>query len=314
MDNQKKKKILILGGPTASQKTRLGIILSQQINLEIINADSRQIYKYFDIGTNKGKIESSNLETKKIENFLIPKNKLEGKADGWLFDFLEPKEEFNVSNYQTLANNLIQEILNSQKVPLILGGTGLYIDSVIKNYELKGIPDQRLREKYNNFSIEDLKEELIRSGFDIESLNNSDRNNPHRLIRLLEKKIPEQKASATNSKYNYLFLYPEFEREKLMKKIDDRVEDMMDNGFVDEVKDLISKGFQDTKPMKGIGYKELLEFLKGKKTKEQTIERIKISHRQYAKRQITWFEGNNRGYNLNKVNEKNIVQKVKEFI
>ncbi len=317
-------KTIIIGGPTASGKTGLALQVSKYYDSELINADSRQVYKYFNIGTNKGDIQRIP-EQKRISGFLIPKVLIEDRVEGWLFDFLEPTADFNLNDYQILANEISTDIQIRGKFPVIVGGTGLYIDALINGYELNTPPDTKLREELNNLSVEELQSKLESTDFDLENLNNSDRNNPVRLIRLIEKSTNKPKSlnadQLTSLKANKLIsqeakilLYPEFDREDLMTKINERVQAMFDQGLVEEVEELLNKGHKDTKPMQGIGYKETVRYLDGEIDKKKCIELIQIAHRQYAKRQITWFESPGRGYNLVKVNKDSVIPTLKNFL
>lgn len=308
-------KIIILGGPTASGKTDLALEIAAKFECEIINADSRQIYKYFNIGTNKGDVKRIENVELRIENFVIPKVNLEGKAFGWMFDFLEPNVEFTLSDYKKIVQKLIKQISNSKKVPLIVGGTGLYIDSIINNYNLSIEPDYKLREELKEKSINELQNILKSKNFDLSLLNSSDINNPHRLIRLIEKSFQINTIDENlPPKLDYLFLYPQFNRNDLMTKIDNRLDIMIKEGFIEEVQNLLEKGFKNTRPMNGIGYKEVKEYLEKAISLEECIEKIKQKHRNYAKRQITWFEGEGRGYNLTKIDNSNFYPIIEKFV
>lgn len=285
----RENKIIVIGGPTASGKTSLAEIIVGNLNAEIINADSMQIYKGMDIGTNKELID-------------VP---------SWLFDIVDPGENFTLADYQKAAVEKISEIHAREKIPVIVGGTGLYIDAVIKGYSINGTPDFSIRQKLSKLSVQELQEELKAFEFDLGDLNNSDLHNPRRLIRLIEKS-----GNATFKKsspdWDVIFLYPEFTREDLMRRIDVRVDEMLKNGLIKEVQSLIDSGVsKDTKSMQGMGYKEVTIFLDGEIANEAELaEKIKLAHKQYAKRQITWFEGEGRGYDLVCVTAENIMKKV----
>src|SRR5260221_6942110 len=220
------KKIIVIGGPTSSGKTKLAIEIAKKFNGELINADSRQIYKYLDIGTNKGDLRRRDVDVSpsySIDN--IPVH---------LVSFLNPDERFSVYDYKILAEKTIADILNRGKVPIVVGGTGLYIDAIIKNYELL-ITDYELDPEYrnqlNNLTVKELQIELqAQSPKLLAQLNDSDRNNPRRLIRIIEKsKSNESKAGKRLSAfvdYDYLFLYPKYDWEELKSKIENRVEQM----------------------------------------------------------------------------------------
>lgn len=291
------QKILVIAGPTATGKTDLAVKLAAKFNGEIINADSRQVYRFMNIGTNKGKVS------------------------GWLFDIVKPDEEFNLSHYLEFANEIIKQIAAQGKLPILVGGTGLYIDAVIKQYQLSGNqPDWELRKQLAQLSVKELFTKLQSLNSDLAlSLNDSDSKNPRRLIRLIEQaKQKNLKVNNSFPQYDYLLLYPKFSREQLYQKIDQRVEEMFAQGFIKETENLIKLGYKDCKPMQGMGYLEIQQYLQGKLPLEECKAKIKQAHRNYAARQITWFEGKGRGYNLQKFDFKKdynlIINAVNNFL
>lgn len=289
----KKKKVIIVAGPTGSGKTEIALALAEKFNGELINSDSRQVYKYLNIGTNKGNISSKDNHTyiKSIPIHLI--------------NILEPNEQFNVFEFKKLAEKKIDEIITNKKLPIVVGGTGLYIDSLVRNYiqtDIESDPD--LRNELNNLTLEELRERIKKE--DYESLNDSDKQNPRRLIRIIEKESSNQYGELSESIYDYLILYPKYVWEELKEKLDKRVEHMFEYGLVNETKLVLKKGFSRTDPgLQVMGYKEVQDYLEEKITIDQCIDLVKIAHRQYAKRQRTWFEGIGRNYDLKKV-DKNI--------
>lgn len=289
------KKIVFIGGPTASGKTDLAVKIAKDFNGELINADSRQIYKFLDIGTNKGDIIE--IEGK---NFIddIPIH---------LVSFLNPDERYSVFEFKIAALNLIEEITSKNKLPIIVGGTGLYIDSIIKNYELTSTTDSKIRENFESKSLEELTTFLTKNfNEEFTKLNSSDRLNKRRLVRLIEKLLtpPPQYQTSKLLNYDYIFLYPDYNWEDLTLKIGSRVEKMFKEGLVKEVEDVLLKGFSKScVALQGTGYKEVIQYLEGDIDLKSCIELVKISHRQYARRQRTWFEGEGRGYNLLKVKD-----------
>jgi tRNA dimethylallyltransferase len=289
------KKIVFIGGPTASGKTNIAVEIAKNFNGELINADSRQIYKYLDIGTNKGDIK--NIDGK---NYIddIPIH---------LVSFLEPNIRYNVFDFKQSAINLIEDIINRGKLPIIVGGTGLYIDSIIKNYQLlEG--NTNLRADLEKMSTSELQTNLEKNFFEeFSKLNNSDKLNPRRLVRLLEKlHSPELNFSNNKIEYDYIFIYPEHNLELLLTTIENRVEQMFKNGIVSETKKVLDLGFsKDSVALQGTGYKQVIELLENKISGKKCIELVKTSHKQYAKRQITWFEGKGRNYLLKKVKSTN---------
>lgn len=275
------KKILILAGPTGVGKTNLSIKLAKKMNGEIISADSMQVYKYMDIGSAK-----------------INKDEMCG-IKHHLIDVCEPDEIFNVSFYVDLGKKAIDEILSKNKLPIIVGGTGLYIRSLLydqkhctsgEDKEYRDYIYKLAEEKGNKYIHELLKD------IDNESYRNIHYNNVKRVVRALEvyhitKKpfshFKQDKKPIFDFKYYILNL----DREKLYENINKRVDIMIENGLIDEVKCLREKGYtKDLQSMQGIGYKEVFDYLDGITTKEQMIEKIKQNSRNYAKRQITWFK------------------------
>ena len=206
------------------------------------------------------------------------------------------------------------------KLPILVGGTGLYIDAVIKGYKIRIKPDQKLREELEGLSIDELKSMAGSSGFDLNKLNESDKNNPRRLIRLIEKNESEEKEIEPGLKarknLNTLFLYPDIKKEELFENISLRAREMVKKGLIDEVKVLFAQGYSPKhKAMQSSGYKQTGQYLQGEITsKEELIEAIAKAHRNYAKRQITWFEGARREYQLIKVNEKNVINTLSKYL
>jgi tRNA dimethylallyltransferase len=313
-------KLIVIGGPTASGKTDLAVKIAKEFNGELINADSRQVYRYLDIGTNKGKVEVGskksevNDQTYYLNGILIH-----------LISFLNPDEQFSVFDYKKLAEEKIEEITSRDKLPILVGGTGLYIDAVMKNYDLhSGLNpgsnikvDSGKRKELEGKSVEELQKILQTTNFELlTKLNNSDINNPRRLIRLIErnstKKSEISSRTKSENKYETLFLYPSYDWEELKRKIENRVEQMFNlkaatsivapHNIVEETKKVLEMGFsKDSIALQGIGYREVLEYIDNKIDLPKCIELVKISHRQYAKRQKTWFESGGRGYELIKV-------------
>lgn len=277
-------KLIIVCGPTSSGKTALALKIAQESNGELVNADSRQIYKYLDIGTNKSH-QSSNVAPSGDE---VPIH---------LLSFLNPDERFSVFEFKNLAEAKIDEIFSRGKQPILVGGTGLYIDSIVKNYQPEvNIEGSAKREKLEQLSLEELQ--AIASEMHIlQELNESDRQNPRRLVRLIEKggnpKINQ------DSKYEIEMIYPNFEWEDLKTRIENRVDEMFKEGIIEETKKVLEMGFSENSvALQGIGYREVMQFLQKEISLEQCIDRVKTAHKQYAKRQITWFEGKGRGYEL----------------
>ncbi|HOO22281.1 MAG TPA: tRNA (adenosine(37)-N6)-dimethylallyltransferase MiaA [Clostridia bacterium] len=270
--------MLIIGGATATGKSELAIQLAKKFNGEIISADSMQIYKGMDKGTAKINEE----EKEGIPHHLI--------------DVVEPDQSFSVADFKEMADNIVADVKARAKLPIIVGGTGLYINSLIYDYKLSD-NNPRLREElnkeYEKFGADYMYEKLAK--FDPLSAEKIHRNNVKRVIRALEvylttRKSIHDKADKQNfvPHLMYAINYP---REILYARINERVEKMFASSLVEEVKCLIDKGYGfDLQSMQAIGYKEFKEYFAGKITLEETKELIKQHTRNYAKRQETWFK------------------------
>lgn len=275
--------VIVILGPTASGKTKLSIELAKDINGEIVSADSMQIYKFMDIGTAKPDEE----EKQGIKHYLI--------------DEVTPDEEFSVARFKELAIKYIDKIIQDGKIPIISGGTGLYIDSLVYNIEFGDtICDWELRESLKKEALEKGNEYLHNKlkEVDPEAAKKIHMNNVKRVIRAIEvytytKKTitSHQEESRRNpSKYNFLVFGLTMDREKLYERINKRVDLMMEKGLVDEVNKLVEMGYdKSTIAMQGIGYKEILSYLRGEITLDEAVYVLKRDTRHYAKRQLTWF-------------------------
>lgn len=285
-----KPNIIIIAGPTASGKTKIGIELAKVLNGEVVSADSMQIYRYMDIGTAKPSLE----EMEGIKHHLI--------------DIVNPDEEFSVALFRKYADYAINEIINKGKVPIIVGGTGLYINSLTYSLNFtESPPDKEYREyltnlaqKYGPNYLHDMLKEI-----DIEAAKNIHPNNVKRVIRALEvykntgKKISEYQAETKLNEpdYNFAYIALDMPRDVLYDRINKRVDLMFKKGLLEEVKMLIKMGYnKNLQSMQAIGYKEVFDFLEGKLSLEDTIELIKQNTRRYAKRQLTWFRKDKRIY------------------
>ena len=280
-----KKKVIVIVGPTASGKTTLSIELAKQIDGEIISADSMQIYKDMNIGTAKPTVD----EMKNIKHHLI--------------DFVSPEERFSVSDYQKLAQEKIKEILNIGKKPIVVGGTGLYVNSLIYGIEYgKMTFNQIYREKLEKIAIEKGNKYIyeMAKNIDEQAIKNISINDRKRIIRILEiykatgknKTQLEMESRKSEIPFDYRTYGIYIEREKLYDRINKRVDLMIQQGLIDEVKNIKKKYNKFPTAMQAIGYKEVVEYLENKITKSEMIEKIKMETRRYAKRQITWFKRN----------------------
>ncbi|CAG7840915.1 tRNA delta(2)-isopentenylpyrophosphate transferase [Clostridium novyi B str. ATCC 27606] len=283
-----KQDLFILAGPTAVGKTDISIKLAEKLNGEIISADSMQIYKHMDIGSAKITEE----EKHGIKHYMI--------------DFVDPLDEFSVAEFKEKSKNTIESIASKGKLPMIVGGTGFYIDSLIFNYDFANTyKDEEYREYLKNLADKKGKEyvhELLKD-IDEESYKRLYPNDLKRVIRALEVfKLTNKTISEFNEEqdkfdipYNVYYFVLNMDRAKLYERINKRVDIMIERGLVEEVKMLRSMGCTaDMQSMKGIGYKEILYYLDGKMTLEEAIELIKKGSRNYAKRQLTWFRKDKR--------------------
>lgn len=278
------KDLIVLTGPTAVGKTSLSIALAKAVDGEIISADSMQVYKYMNIGTAKITEE----EKCGIPHFLI--------------DELEPDEEFNVTIFKNKVMGYIKDIKSRGKVPVIVGGTGFYIQSVIYdiNFNEYG-DDSEVRKKYELMAETIGKSELHKklALVDREYADSVSENNVKKVVRALTffemtgEKLSEhnKRERERSSPFDFAYFVLTMDRKKLYERIDKRVDLMFDMGLVDEVKALMAKGYDKSLvSMQGIGYKEVIDYLNGKTSLEECIDIIKRDTRHFAKRQLTWFK------------------------
>ncbi len=281
-----KPKVVVIVGPTASGKTKLSIELAKRVGGEIISSDSMQIYKDMDIGTAKVTEE----EKEGIKHYLV--------------DFVSPDERYTVSDFKRDAESAIKEILSHGKVPIVVGGTGLYVDSLVLGIDYQ---EMNFDEAYRNElmakaeseeGLKELYEEAER--IDPEAIKKISPNDKKRIVRILEiykatgknKTEHERLSRLRGTEYNYKVFAINMDREKLYDRINRRVDIMMDSGLVDEVKFLLNKYDSFPTAMQGLGYKEVVPYLNGEYSQEEMVEKIKQESRHYAKRQLTWFRKN----------------------
>ncbi|MCL2860243.1 MAG: tRNA (adenosine(37)-N6)-dimethylallyltransferase MiaA [Oscillospiraceae bacterium] len=287
-----KPRIIVIVGPTASGKTALSIELAKKINGEIVSCDSMQIYKDMNIGTAKPTKE----EMQSVKHHLI--------------DCVLPTKRFSVSEYKKMATKVIKEILQKNKVPIVVGGTGLYVDSLIYGIEFKEMNfDEKYRNELNEIADNGNLNELYEQAkqIDPEAMKIVSPNDKKRIIRILEiykatgkNKTEQNKESVKNENpYNYTVFAINWDREVLYDRINKRVDLMIKDGLIKEVEDLIKKYNNLPTAMQGLGYKEVREYLDGQVSEKEMIEKIKQETRKYAKRQITWFKKNKQTIWLN---------------
>ena len=258
------QKVIVITGPTAVGKTKLSIEIAKRLNTDIINADAYQIYRRMNIGTAKPNKE----EMKMVSHHLI--------------DIIDPKETFSISDYQILVRALIDKMKTENKVPILVGGSGLYIDAVIKNYNFNEA--KRCDEKYNNYTNNELHQLL--QNLDYDTAKKIHPNNRKRLVRAIElEQQPCFKDSRSLGKdfyYNVLCIFLNDDRDTLYQRINNRVDQMIKDGLIEEVRQIGIENFSMTSRV-AIGYKEVIEYLKGNITLDDAIELIKKNSRHYAK-------------------------------
>lgn len=280
---EQKEKMVVLTGPTAVGKTTLSIALAREIGGEIISADSMQVYKYMDIGSAK-----------------ITKAEMQG-IPHYLIDVLDPSEEFNVFRFQQMAKEAVKEIYHRGHIPIIVGGTGFYIQALLYDIDFSTEEDSAtLRDELEKIAAE--KGSLYLHGqlkeVDPVSAQEIHPNNQKRIIRaLLFYQLNGERISDHNQKerqkeaaYDFRYFVLNDDRKRLYQRIDQRVDTMLEKGLVEEVKRLKEMGCQrDMVSMQGLGYKEILSYLAGECTLEDAVYLIKQGTRRFAKRQLTWF-------------------------
>lgn len=280
-----KPKVIVICGPTASGKTALSIELAKKINGEIVSADSMQIYKDMDIGTAKPSIE----EMQYIKHYLL--------------DFVSPDERYSVAQYKKDAKNAIKEIIAKGKTPIIVGGTGLYVDSLIYEIEYNDIElDENYRKELEYLIDIKVLEELYKKAVEIDpvAMEKISQNDKKRIMRILEiykatgKTKTEQEIESRKNpvEYDYKVFAINWDREKLYQRINKRVDIMVEQGLIKEVENIVKKYNKFPTAMQGLGYKEIVQYIEGNCTKDEMIEKIKMETRRYAKRQLTWFRKN----------------------
>lgn len=277
-----KKTVVAIVGPTAVGKTGLSIEAAKRFNGEVISGDSMQVYRGMDIGTAK----VSPQEMQGIPHHLI--------------DIIEPHEEYSAKDFQTQAQQLIEQITERGRLPVIAGGSGLYIQAALFDYHF---PDIRRNDELTEQLTKQAREKGIDEIYsrlqkvDPEQAKKIHPNNHRRVIRALEiyettgrTKTEWEKEQKREPSYNTIFIGLEMEREKLYAEINNRVDEMIHKGLLDEVTRLYKEGLKNTQAMKAIGYKEFIPYLEEKDTLESCIEALKQNSRRYAKRQYTWFK------------------------
>lgn len=274
------EKVIVVIGPTSVGKTKMGVALAKKLNGEVISGDSMQVYRQMDIGTAKVTVE----EMEGVKHHCI--------------DILDPKDQYSVHDFQQTVRKQITEITSRGHVPIIVGGTGLYIKAALYDYtfsEMENNHDE-INEKYNDYTNEQLYDYLKQ--IDEESAKNLHFNNRRRVLRAIEiyEQTGQKKSEIINEQkhvclYDAYFVGLTLPRELLYERINLRVDLMMKNGLQEEMESLIKQGLtRENQSMKAIGYKEWFDYFEGKCDLNEVSENIKKHSRQYAKRQYTWFK------------------------
>ena len=268
INREKNRPLVVIVGQTAAGKSALAVKLAQKYKGEIISADSRTIYKTMDIGTAK------------------PVPKEQGRVRHHLLDIVSPDEKFTASDFQKIADKAIHDIISRGKIPFLVGGSGLYVDSVIFDYEFSSIHNPKERDKLNRLPVGELqnivKEKKLKMPENYK--------NKRYLVRTIEAKVrtPSNRVVRGNTLVIGLKIPPAVLKEKITR----RTHKMIEIGLIEEAKSLSSKYGWGYEPMKSIGYKEWHGYFAGEKTKDQTIKQIASSTNRFAKRQMTWFKRN----------------------
>ncbi|KJS23390.1 MAG: tRNA delta(2)-isopentenylpyrophosphate transferase [Clostridiaceae bacterium BRH_c20a] len=305
-----RRPLFVLIGPTAVGKTSLSIEIAKKINGEIISADSMQVYKYLNIGTAKIRPE----EAQGIPHHLV--------------NIKKPTESFSVAEFKKLAEEKISEIYNKKKLPMLVGGTGLYVNSVINDYNFTEIDSsQKIRADLKKIVLEQGIETLLAKLNEIDPIS-AQKFHPHdqrRIIRALEvyystgKPISQNQITSNgdNTKYKLIIVGLNLAREKLYQRINFRVDEMLKEGWLSEIENLLQHGVPiDAPGLQGLGYKQLVMYLEGWLTYEEAVELIKRDTRRFAKRQLTWFNRDKRIYwvQMDNRNENEALEEILSYL
>ena len=309
MNNEEKQNICIIAGPTAVGKSDISIKVAKALCGEIISADSAQVYKYMDIGTAKLKNE----EMQGIRHYMI--------------DEVYPDEKFSAAVFRERARSYIDEIRKRGNLPIIVGGTGLYIKSLLDNFIFTGSDEKYRKElrsmalEYGNEYVHDMLKDV-----DIISYEKLHPNDLKRIIRALEvykqtgKPITyfQKESKRKPSKFNLAYICLNMNREKIYQRINERVDIMVAAGLIEEVEGLLNRGYdRKSTSLQALGYKEIINYMMGEMSKEEAIELLKKNTRNYAKRQLTWFKGDERVFWVNVEgyrNKEDIIENIARYI
>lgn len=306
-----KKPLIVLTGPTAVGKTKLSIALAKAVNGEIISADSMQVYKYMDIGSAKIRSE----EMQGVKHYLVDK--------------LLPEEEFHIVKFQQMAKAAMEEIYAKGKIPILVGGTGFYIQAITKDIDFtQAEQEDGYRQELEQLAAEQGNEHLHQMLQEVDPVSAKEihANNVKRVIRALEFyhqnhspiSAHNQEQKEHETPYNLAYFVLNVPRELLYKRIDDRIDEMLDEGLLEEVQKLKDMGYhRGMVSMQGLGYKEILAYLDGEYPLEEAVRILKRDTRHFAKRQLTWFRREKDTIWMNKdefdYNEELILEKILEI-
>lgn len=294
---------IVIGGPTGVGKTSLSIKLAKILDAVIINCDSMQIYKYMDIGTAK-------ITEKEKENI-----------EHCMFDIVEPIDKYSVGDYYRDVNSLLKKFENDNRNVILVGGTGLYINSIVRGLSKLPEADLNIRNNLEKMNTEELYEKL--KELDEEAAKEIHPNNRIRVERAVEvclltgdKFSKLNKLNIKDNNYNFIQIALERDRKILYDRIDYRVELMIENGLIGEAKYIYEKYYSEKNKIKAIGYKELFDYFDGIISVDEAIEIIKKESRHYAKRQFTWFKGDvdYKWFDLGQITEEEIIKKILKFL
>ena len=310
MHQIKSKKLLVICGPTATGKTSLGLYLAKALPFdgerdkplgELVSADSRQVYRKMDIGT--GKDIPKGADFKRVR-FLSGYYVIDG-VRVWGYDLVSPKKDFSVAQYYRIVKKVINNIWKRGGLPILVGGTGLYIKAVVDGIPTASVPkNKKLRRHLADKSVDELYETLAKlDAVKVASLNSSDRYNPRRLVRAIEiaqwklngRKRRNMVSGLIDKSEDVLFIGLKMKKEKLADNISKRVKKRLKAGMKKEIEDLLKSGISwENQSMNTLGYKEWREYLNGNEKKSDVLEKWKRDELHYAKRQLTWFKKDKR--------------------